>query len=188
MKTTQLTEHFTLDEAVYSTTAIEHKIEDAQYSVINSPKSMKNMQTTLNLLETLRRYIDLPFTISSGYRSPVLNTLVGGSKTSYHTKGLAFDIQIKEKHIFPQYLNSIHDGLSSRNNNGKLFYIAAYFAKHHNLFFDKIIAEKGPDMKNPKWIHFQSQPDPKENRNIFYAFGAYTRFNYFKVSLDDVLS
>ena len=36
-------------------------------------------------------------TISSAYRCPKLNSMVGGSLTSHHCKGDAFDVQIGNK-------------------------------------------------------------------------------------------
>lgn len=82
----KLTEHFSLEEFTYSTTAkrlkIENKIPD---------HLMANIQFTANKLELVRKVLAHPIIITSGYRCPALNTQVGGSPTSAHTKGLAVD-------------------------------------------------------------------------------------------------
>lgn len=46
------------------------------------------------LLQVLRQECKKPVTITSGYRCPEHNKLVGGSATSYHVKGMAADIQV----------------------------------------------------------------------------------------------
>lgn len=82
----KLTEHFSLEEFSCSTTAkrlkIENKIPD---------HLMANIQFTANKLELVRKVLAHPIIITSGYRCPALNTQVGGSPTSAHTKGLAVD-------------------------------------------------------------------------------------------------
>lgn len=42
--------------------------------------------------ERLRRELNVPITITSGYRTKAHNKRVGGSKDSYHIKGLAVDM------------------------------------------------------------------------------------------------
>lgn len=82
----KLTEHFSLEEFTYSTTAkrlkIENKIPD---------HLMANIQFTAKKLELVRKVLAHPIIITSGYRCPALNNQVGGSQTSAHTKGLAVD-------------------------------------------------------------------------------------------------
>lgn len=82
----KLTEHFSLEEFSCSTTAkrlkIENKIPD---------HLMANIQFTAQKLELARAALAHPIIITSGYRCPALNSQVGGSQTSAHTKGLAVD-------------------------------------------------------------------------------------------------
>ncbi|MBC7320690.1 DUF882 domain-containing protein [bacterium] len=47
-------------------------------------------------LQILRDRIKRPIIITSGYRCPKHNKEVGGNDNSYHTKGLAVDIVVKD--------------------------------------------------------------------------------------------
>ena len=63
-----------------------------------------------NVLDPLREAINNPIHIESGYRSPLVNREVGGSKTSAHMKGCAADItrgsKIKNKEMFDWIKNN----------------------------------------------------------------------------------
>ena len=48
-----------------------------------------------NVLDPLRAMIARPIVITSGYRSPQVNKLVGGSNTSQHLSGKAADIHVQ---------------------------------------------------------------------------------------------
>lgn len=49
----------------------------------------------IEVLESIRKCLNAPVTINSGYRTPEWNTKVGGAKCSYHMKGMAADIVVK---------------------------------------------------------------------------------------------
>ena len=49
----------------------------------------------LAVLERIRNHFNEPVNINSGYRTPTWNTKVGGAKNSYHMKGMAADIAVK---------------------------------------------------------------------------------------------
>ena len=49
----------------------------------------------LEVLETIRNHFNEPVIINSGYRTPTWNTRVNGAKNSYHVKGMAADIRVK---------------------------------------------------------------------------------------------
>ena len=82
----RLTEHFRLEEFTRSTTAARLNIDNHVPDEL-----MANIQLTANKLELVRKALAHPIIITSGYRCPALNTQVGGSPTSAHTKGLAVD-------------------------------------------------------------------------------------------------
>ncbi|MDQ2150055.1 D-Ala-D-Ala carboxypeptidase family metallohydrolase [Alcaligenaceae bacterium C4P045] len=83
----RLSPNFTLAEFTRSDTA-------SKAGVDNSPdeEHLRNLQRLAATLERVRTLLgDRPLLISSGYRSPALNALVGGSRTSDHSNGLAAD-------------------------------------------------------------------------------------------------
>ena len=83
---TQLTQHFQLDEFVFSETAVRRGID-------NTPDAdvLSNLLMLANGLERVRAILGHPVHVSSGYRCPKLNTAIGGSKSSAHMHGLAAD-------------------------------------------------------------------------------------------------
>lgn len=89
----KLSEHFTLEEMTRSTTANANKIS-------NTPSNAEIEWLTflcVNVLEPLRKHMGRPITVTSGYRCPKLNTLVGGVVYSQHQYGQAADIRILNK-------------------------------------------------------------------------------------------
>lgn len=81
-----LSEHFTLDEMVFSDYAARHNIDNRPPERI-----VDNLKYTAEQLEKVRALLKCPMQITSGYRSPSLNDAVGGSLTSQHRYGLAVD-------------------------------------------------------------------------------------------------
>lgn len=81
-----LTEHFTLEELVFSETAIRKGINNEPSEAVK-----RNLQVLANNLERVRAILLSPIHISSGYRSFSLNKEVGGSSKSAHMDGYAAD-------------------------------------------------------------------------------------------------
>lgn len=84
----RLTEHFRMDEFVYSAMAVELGLNNALPSEVIP--AIRNLM--VRLLEPLHIYHRQPMYIMSGYRSEELNRLVGGAPSSQHMKGEAVDI------------------------------------------------------------------------------------------------
>lgn len=57
---------------------------------------IENLKELSHNLEALRKHIGRPIIITSGYRSPSHNQRIGGAKKSYHIKGMAADIKVKD--------------------------------------------------------------------------------------------
>ena len=85
---TNLSEHFTFDELVYSETATRARI-------VNEPNAMElaNLVTLCEtLLEPARGMLG-PLAVNSGYRCEALNRKIGGVPTSAHQDGRAADVK-----------------------------------------------------------------------------------------------
>ena len=93
-KTNQLkSDYFTLQELVKSNTATRLKIDNTPSDGI-----LRNLQYGVNMvLDPLRRIHQKPIIITSGYRCEKLNKAVGGVPNSWHTKGNAADIHIRDE-------------------------------------------------------------------------------------------
>ena len=134
----KISNHISLNEATRSNTA-------QRLGIDNFPNSytISKMQLTANkIFEPLREYVECPIYISSFYRSPELNTAIGGSKNSQHCKGEAIDL----------------DDVYSKVKNKVFFdYIK------ENLDFDQLIWEFGDD-ENPAWVHVSYKEKGNRNR------------------------
>lgn len=87
MSSTYLTPHFSLAELTASQTAARHGLANTP-----DPAALANLQRLAETLETVRAKLgNVPVLVSSGYRSPAVNTRVGGSSTSAHKYGRAAD-------------------------------------------------------------------------------------------------
>jgi hypothetical protein len=119
-----LSQNFTLQEMIFSPTAIKKGIDNTPNS-----QAIRNLEALCkNILEPLRAYIGGPIKVSSGYRSEVLNSLIGGSKSSQHRFGQAVDFDLGDRCA------------------------DAFKFIRENLDYDQIIWEFGND-KQPDWIH-----------------------------------
>lgn len=86
----KLSPHFTLGELIYSETAIEHGIDNTP-----PPEVIERLKIVCcRILEPVRDHYQKPIVPQSGYRSPELNKLIGGSKTSQHLIGCAVDFKV----------------------------------------------------------------------------------------------
>lgn len=83
-----LTPHFRLSELIKTNHA----------DIDNWPKDPGTIQKLryccTYILEKVRAHYGRPVKVSSGYRSPALNTRIGGSTSSQHMKGEAVDFEI----------------------------------------------------------------------------------------------
>ena len=81
--------HFTISELLKSDTALKHKLWNG------APKEAEeNLRALVDeVLDPLREAYGRPIRVTSGYRCPKLNRLVGGSPNSQHMRGEAADIQ-----------------------------------------------------------------------------------------------
>jgi len=134
----KISDHITYAEAIHSNTAKRRGIDNTP-----NPTQVETMKITAEkIFEPLRNWVGGPIKVNSFFRSPELNTAIGGSKTSQHCKGQAVDI----------------DDVFGYKTNAEM-----YNWVKENLNFDQMIWEFGTDM-NPNWVHISYVSD-EDNRN-----------------------
>ncbi len=82
-----VTEHFTLREMLRSEAATRHGLSNLP----ESQEILDNIERVAEALEKIRAHYGRPVVVTSCYRSIVVNSAVGGARTSAHLKGLAAD-------------------------------------------------------------------------------------------------
>jgi len=134
----KISDHITYAESIHSNTAKRRGIDNTP-----NPTQVETMKVTAEkIFEPLRKFVGGPIKVNSFFRSPELNTAIGGSKTSQHCKGQAIDI----------------DDVFGYKTNAEM-----YNWIKENLNFDQMIWEFGTDM-NPNWVHISYVSD-EDNRN-----------------------
>lgn len=127
-----LSPNFTLEELIFSQIA-------KRLGIANEPNDLQIeclRQLCLQILQPVRDYFNLPVSITSGFRSPELNSVNSGAANSQHMLGRAADIHISGigNDILWQYIKD-------------------------NLSFDQLILEHVP-ASNPQlgWVHVSFAP------------------------------
>lgn len=110
-----LSEHFTLHELCYSTTASIYGIDN---TTIDNDVVDNLRYLAQHILEPLRKTLGESVIITSGYRCKDLNKKVGGAWNSQHINGEAVDIHIKT----PEYANKVCNILSKNSYVDQLLY------------------------------------------------------------------
>lgn len=148
--------YFTLEECIYSATAEAMGIDNTP-----SPKHEANIiETVDNLLDPLREAWGnyclqaglgkQGIHITSGYRSPALNKAVGGSSTSAHCYGYAFDLIPTNNHIivFKHFCRN-------------------FLENYKGSSFDQLISEKEDEYGVPNWMHVgYKHPNGQQRRQF----------------------
>lgn len=147
-----LSKNLSLVEVMKSATAIKH-------GIANEPSSqhLTNLKAVAtNIFQPCRDYFGKPLAVTSGYRSPKLNELIGGSKRSQHSKGEALDLDAQ-----------VYGGFT----NAELF----HYIKD-NLDFDQLIWEFGND-EEPDWIHCSYTTENRREVLKAYKHNGKTRYD-----------
>ena len=148
----KISEHISYKEAVRSDTA-------DRLNIINLPNEseLDNMSTiSEKIFEPLRSHVGGPIRINSFFRSVELNKAIGGSSTSQHCKGQAFDLD---------------------DSYGCMTNAEMYKFVKDNLDFDQMIWEFGDD-ENPNWIHISYVSQEKNRNRCLKAWKEHGRTRY----------
>ena len=87
--------HFNLSEFFRSSTAAKNGIEN-EPSIDEMATIVRNINLLVdNVLDPVRDVVNAPIIITSGYRCPQVNRLVGGVDNSQHMSGCAADFHVK---------------------------------------------------------------------------------------------
>lgn len=86
MAWTYLSPHWTLEELIFSSTAVRLGIDNTP-----PPAIVANLTQACSLFEQVRALLGVPMHTDSGFRCWTLNAVVGGSKTSGHPLGWCLD-------------------------------------------------------------------------------------------------
>lgn len=117
--------NFTLAELLRSATAEARGIDNTP----NEQQAENLRYLAREVLQPIRDHFGVPIRVSSGYRSPELNKAINGSPTSFHSHGMAADIEFAD------------------SNDGTLIDIFEFV--YDTLSFTELIAEELPN----GWIH-----------------------------------
>lgn len=151
-----LSKHFSLEEMTHSPTAARKGLKNAPNAV-----QTENLRALCeNILEPIRKYLNQPLFISSGFRSEELNAAIGGASkngkaTSQHCKGEAADIVCNGR-------------------NAEIF----RYAK--NLDFDQLIWEFGNN-DQPEWVHISYKRNGANRKQILKAVKENGRTKYLRL-------
>lgn len=86
--------HFTLSEFFRSSTAAKNGIKN-EPSIDERATIARNINLLVdNVLDPVRDMVNAPIIITSGYRCPQVNRLVGGVDNSQHMSGCAADFRV----------------------------------------------------------------------------------------------
>lgn len=141
----QLSKNLSLNEVVKSNTALRRGIDNTP-----TEEHLKNLKYVAEkVFQPIREHFGVPIYISSGYRSQELNEAIGGSPRSFHSHGLALDLD--------------QDGRNKGVSNADVF----YYIKE-NLQFTELIWEFG-DETNPNWVHVAIAPGREDEKKIKIA-------------------
>ena len=143
-----LSPHFTLAELTASHAARQHGIDN-----LPTAEALENLRLLAQqMLEPLREAWGAPIVVTSGYRCPALNALVGGAAGSQHVLGRAVDI------VAGWQRDDDRARLRPIEANRELFALAV-----RRVSFDQLIWERGG-----RWLHL-SFVGKNENRNQVLA-------------------
>jgi hypothetical protein len=192
----KISNNFWLSELTESSTA--ERTGGKMLAEQQSPSSevIENLEYHINTtVQPARDYLGVGITINSGYRGPLLNKAVKGSKKSEHCFGMATD-QVLSNHFFDE--DSFGCGMENiimlieeitgfspvrgKPTNSTYFLWAYYCLNIHRLDINQVIHEYGSDGA-PRWIHVSSSKVKNKRQMLIKRKGE----GYVELSLKESL-
>ena len=152
----KLSKNLWLSEVTKSNTAIRRGID-------NTPTELHiaNLRYLAEkVFQPIREHFGRPIFVSSGYRSKALNEAIGGSQNSFHSHGMALDLDM--------------DGKAQNISNADIF----NFIKD-NLPYTELIWEFGTTDK-PDWVHVAIAKGREQEKNTKIAYREDSKTKYRK--------
>ena len=152
----KLSKNLWLSEVIKSNTATRKGID-------NSPTDLHiaNLKYLAEkIFQPIREHFGCPIFVSSGYRSKALNEAIGGSQRSFHSHGMALDLDMDNK--------------ASKISNTDIF----NFIKD-NLEYTELIWEFGDEDK-PDWVHVAIAKGRENEKNAKVAYREDGKAKYMK--------
>ena len=152
----KLSKNLWLSEVIKSNTATRRGID-------NSPTDLHiaNLKYLAEkIFQPIREHFGCPIFVSSGYRSKALNEAIGGSQRSFHSHGMALDLDMDNK--------------ASKISNTDVF----NFIKD-KLEYTELIWEFGDEDK-PDWVHVAIAKGRENEKNAKVAYREDGKAKYMK--------
>ena len=191
-----LSKNFTLRELLRSNTSerderLKQEQENPPSEIIDNLKYLVE-----NALQPIRNRLGFPITINSGYRSPLVNKLVGGSATSQHCRGEAADCELSPRFLTDPEMGGIRDEIRSkfqeitgrpmRPDVSENFFLFAYVCMNlDELDVDQVIHEYGEEFGHPAWVHISTSK--RQDKRQILMVGTYTNKKYIRPPLEEAL-
>lgn len=141
-----LSSHFTLNEMTVTSTGLSNTPDAATVEALRA--------FVRDVLQPLRTALGSPIVVTSGYRSPAVNSAVGGVSSSRHMLGRAADLAVPEKFAsslaFAQWIESTG--------------VPFTFLQSYHPGRSRLAGSRG-------WVHIDYLPSRPE-RAVWYALRA----------------
>lgn len=164
---------------------------------LTPPEIIDNLKYLVeNALQPIRNRLGFPITINSGYRSPLVNKLVGGSATSQHCRGEAADCELSPRFLTDPEMGGIRDEIRSkfqeitgrpmRSDVSENFFLFTYVCMNlDELDVDQVIHEYGEEFGHPAWVHISTSK--RQDKRQILMVGTYTNKKYIRPPLEEAL-
>lgn len=183
----RLSEDFTLAELLRSDTAERDEALRAQQ--YNPPAEVvANLgYLATAALQPIRNLLGYPMRITSGYRCPAVNQLVGSKPTSQHLLGQAADCQLAPGFLTDPATAAIRAQLSADFHtatgrplrpdvSANFLLFALVCLRLDQLDIDQVIHEFGEGFGEPAWVHIAASQQQNKRQILFV--GSYTNKRY----------